>query len=213
MSAKGGATWLWYLMLSSCALTDKQPALNVSYYSLSPPPFTSEPPTPSASAPGRDLRSLRVTRVKASSHLNKKLYFRSSSVEGGYYEDRRWTEKPTELVHRELDRALFEQGRFSEQLAGDALVLEVEVLAFEEVRVGASRHALIELRCQLQDASKVLLAQTIRVERAAKSPAAEEVVKALSLALEEACQALAVRLIATPEPDQVADESTLSHVP
>ncbi len=207
MSATDGPSWLWYLMLSSCALTDKQPALNVHYYSMSPPSLTSEPLSPSASSPNSHLRLVRISRVKASSHLNKKLYFRSSAVEGGYYEDRRWTEKPAELVHRELDRALFEQGRFSEQLAGDALVLEVEVLAFEEVRLGASRHALIELRYQLQDDSKVLLAQTVRVERAAKAPAPEEVVKALSLALEEACQELAVRLSAAAEPGQVADES------
>ena len=207
MSATLRGAAFWYLLLSSCALTEKQPALVVHYYSMTPSQSNSVRPLPPGNAPSnREERPLRMNRINAGAHLNKKLYFRSSAVEGGYYEDRRWTEKPTVLVHRELARALFERSIFVEQLTGDAPMLAVDVLAFEEVRVGPDRHALVELRFVLRDGASALRPQTVRVERPAVNSSAEEIVKALSLALEDACLELALRLASEQPAEQAAKD-------
>jgi cholesterol transport system auxiliary component len=60
--------------------------------------------------------------------------FRDSDHERGYYEDRRWTERPEAYLRRALARTLFEERGLVRVATGAAPTLDAELVAFEEIR-------------------------------------------------------------------------------
>jgi ABC-type uncharacterized transport system auxiliary subunit len=105
-------------------------------------------------------------------------------MEVGFYDDSRWTERPEAYVARALDRALFGSGRLRHVLAGPAPVLDVRVLAFEEVRAqsGSSRRARVALAVLLHDDRTVLLEQRFTHEVEVRGGKIEQLVQGLALA-------------------------------
>lgn len=98
------------------------------YFRPGPPPAIGEAPA----APG-PRSPLRLRDVTAADHLRERMVWSTAAHEVGFYEQARWTEPPAAYVEDALSRALFERGPFVRASGADAPVLDVHVLAFEEV--------------------------------------------------------------------------------
>lgn len=145
---------------SGCALTSRSEPMVVRYFS---PNSFDRAPAPAATPRASNL-SLRLERVRSSSHLEEAIAFRNGVHELGYYEDKHWTEKPEAYLERGLERALFQERGVTRILGGASESLSVELVAFEEVR-GPRPIARIEVILTLHDERASQLEQTIRVER------------------------------------------------
>jgi cholesterol transport system auxiliary component len=150
------------------------------------------PASASASAPASGLR-LRLGRIQGSSHLRERIVFRNANGELGYYEGRRWTERPEDYVRRALSRALFEERGLTRVVSGAAPTLELELVGFEEIR-GPARTARIEAVVVLHDERVVQLEQTVRVERPVRAARDDASAAAVVKALAEALHAAVVRI-------------------
>jgi cholesterol transport system auxiliary component len=178
---------------SGCALLTKQDAMTVRYFS---PEHARAQLTAAdggrAEGPGTPLRLGRVT---AGTHLRERIVYRDAAYELGFYDDRRWTERPDAYVRRELSRALFEERGFSRVLSAMAPTLEVEVVSFEEHRRRDGTVGRVELRVLVHDDATVLLEESITVERPVTGGTGiEHTVAALGAALGEAARQVAERV-------------------
>lgn len=181
-------------MTVGCALVSKSELVVPRYYS---------PELPLSSAPKRDVSSanaldlsLRLGRVSVGDHLRERIVYRESPEELAYYDERRWAEGPEAYVRRALARALFEEHGIHHVVSGAAPTLEVEVLAFEEVRKPKPL-ARVALTAVLHDQKTVHLEQTF-VGEVPFDPADDN---ALSRAMAEALRGVVV---------EVAEQSTKS---
>lgn len=153
------------LVLSGCALTSKSEPLDIRYFT----PEKVKPQLTSASAserPQGETFALELGRISSGSNVREKMAFRDASWEVGYYEDRRWTERPEAFVRRELGRTLFEERGFRRSITdGAAATLEIELIAFEEIRAKPLHVARVQLRMILHDGRDVLHEETITVDK------------------------------------------------
>jgi cholesterol transport system auxiliary component len=179
------------LTIAGCALTERGPSVEWTYYSL-PPSQTAAAPAPPRKGP-----ALVLGQVTASSNLAKKIVYRVSEVESGEYENKRWTDRPEDFVSRSLIRALFEKRSLTQKLSGPSPQLDIDIVAFEEVRAGNNRRGRVTLRFALHDEARVLARGTIRKERAAASEDIADVVRAIADALEDASSDLGDAVVAT----------------
>lgn len=183
--AVGGrcATWLClWLALSSCALTAKSESTFPRYYS--PEGLTAVTPATSGQ-PASDAAvvDLKLGRVTAASDLKDNIAFREGTHEVGYYDDLLWTERPDAYLGRALSRSLF-GSRARHVLHGDAPMLEVKLLAFEEIR-GAVPRVRVVTSFSLRDDRTIYFEETWSEERPlAPKAGGEEVAAALGAALE-----------------------------
>lgn len=118
-----------------CALLTKAEPLTPRYFSAEP----SDSKTASAGerATVRAARELKLGRVTSASYLGERLVFRDSAYELGFYEDRRWTEKPEAYFRRALSRALYEDGGFRRVVSGGGPTLDCELVELAELRAPA----------------------------------------------------------------------------
>ena len=102
---------------------------------------------PSAGAP------IHLRSVRSAPFLRERIVWRSSPVEYGLYEQRRWFELPTRYVRRALTSAL--EGAPGLRLDDDpkAPRLDVEILAFDEV-LSPTHQASVALAVTLRDGSE-----------------------------------------------------------
>jgi cholesterol transport system auxiliary component len=162
---------------SGCALFGKSEPLDVRYFSPTPPASGAEAPSPEQP----DLR-LRVGKVSAASHLDRRIVYREQGHEVGYYDALRWTEEPDEYVRRGLDELLFERMGVTQVVSGPAPTLQVELVAFEEVK--APRHlGRVVLSVSLSDGRDERFRRTFVSEKPIEGDAPEAAVAALSQAL------------------------------
>lgn len=146
--------------LGGCALTSKADALDIRWFN----PETIEPRLTSAdAAPRATTSSIELGRVYSGINLREKIAYRDAAHEVGYYDDKRWTERPEVYIRRELARTLFEERGIRRAVSGQAPALDVEVLSFEELR--ANHAARIQLRVVIHDDRDSLLEKTITVDR------------------------------------------------
>ncbi|MBX3259319.1 MAG: membrane integrity-associated transporter subunit PqiC [Labilithrix sp.] len=176
--------------LAGCALTSKGDVLAVRWFD----PETSRPRLTSAAAGAAAGagRAVELGRVTSGPSLRERIAYRDDAYEVGYYDDKRWTERPEVYVRRALARALFEDRGMRRALGGPAPVLEVEVLAFEELR-GRAPAARIRLRVVLHDDRDALLERTFTVDRPVRAGAQgfEGIVEAMGRALDAAGEEIA----------------------
>lgn len=171
-------------VLAGCALTSRSRPVEVRYFTPEPARVTRDRAAPAPSRPD-DVARIRLGRIEPSDHLREEIVHRESPYELAPYETRRWTEAPDAYVERALERALFADRPLEEALGGRALTLEVDVLAFEEVR--APRHAgRVELRYRLTDERDVIETGVVTAERPVRTSRFEGVVAAIGAALDEA---------------------------
>jgi cholesterol transport system auxiliary component len=172
-----------------CALLSKSEPVIPRY-------FSPEAPAPSTPRVTRDASGLelRLGRVNADAYIKDRIVHRDSAFEIGYYDDRVWTEKPEAYVRRALARALFDERGVTQLLSGAGATLDVDVVAFEEVRDPA-HVARIELVYVIYDDRVVRLSRSVVVDRpiapAKGDAAANQMAKALSSALVAAVDAVA----------------------
>lgn len=170
------------LALSGCALTAKGEPLAVRYYT---PESASAAPA-RAAAPAAEPVSLMLGRVRASAYLKERIAYRASAHELGFYETRRWTERPESYLRRALSASLFEQRGLAPAVNGPSPTLDVELVAFEETRAPA-RVARLRAVYVLYGGGMPAVERTVTVERpiARTQDPTEGVVRALSAALDE----------------------------
>jgi cholesterol transport system auxiliary component len=180
----------WILALSpqiGCALFLKSDPFVPRY-------FSPETATTSASPIAPSGLELRLGRVNAADYLRDRIVFRDSAYEVGYYEERRWTETPESYVRRELGRALFDRRGVRQIMYGAGSTLDVDVIAFEEVR-GPAHVGRVELTYVVVGDRTVQFAHSITVERpianTTASAAADSIVQALGRALVDAVEIVA----------------------
>lgn len=175
--------------LGGCALTSKGDALSIRYFD----PEAVKPRLTSASSGAQSQgMALELGRVTSGVNLRERIAYRDASFEMGFYDDKRWTERPEVFVRRELARTLFEERGMRRALAGQAPVLEVEVVSFEELR-GSPPAARIQLRILVHDDRDALLEKTITVDRPAAPGAKgfDGLVQAMAQALDAATEQVA----------------------
>lgn len=193
-------------LVLGCALTGKSEAIHPRYFT---PERAGDAAQVVKAAPRADLL-LRLGSVRAASHLEERLVFRGSDYELGYYPDRRWTEAPQQYLRRRLSRSLFEEHGIRQVLGGPALVLDVELTAFDEARRGARPLARVEATVTLHDERVALWEETLVVERTVKeAPVGEEAAalvtalsEGLSLLVEQVTLRVVKELSALPRPGE-----------
>jgi cholesterol transport system auxiliary component len=145
--------------VAGCALTSKSDSVVLRYFS---------PSTEHVKLTGEGRRAdagvaLRLGRVNAASYLKDKIAYRSSPYELGYYDELRWTEKPEAYARRALRTALFEDQRVRQIVSGPGPTLDVDLVAFEELK--APRHAArVSMTWTLRDDENVLDQETFVVD-------------------------------------------------
>lgn len=165
-------------LISGCALTSKATPQQVRYFS----PESVETRAPSA-APRGEGPKLRFGRIASSPYLRSRIVYRHAAFELAAYEDRRWTEDPDAYLRRALARSLFDERRLVQAVGGSPPTLDVEVVAFEEVRRAGARFGRVELAYVLHDERDVLASGRLAAERQAASADMPEVVAAIAAAL------------------------------
>lgn len=190
-------------LASGCALLTKADPLTPRYFSAEPSgpgPAPGDALTATPRAGLAPARELKLGRVTSASYLGERLVFRDSTYELGFYEDRRWTEKPEAYFRRALSRALYEQGGFRRVVSGAGPTLDCELVEFTELRSPAHL-ARARVNFVLYDARSVRTEATVTVElpiAAGKDEArAAASVAALSLALTSAVDQIVVRVSAS----------------
>ena len=190
-------------LLAGCALTSKGDALAVRYFD----PETARPRITSAAQPATQGQGMAVElgRVSSGINLREKIVYRDAAFEVGFYDDKRWTERPEVYVRRELARKLFEERGMRRALAGQAPVLEVEVVAFEELR-GPPSAAHIQLRILVHDDRDAILEKTITADRPVAPGAkgfdglVQAMAQALDAATDQVANEVAGAMTAQPQP-------------
>ena len=185
------------LAVNACALTSKAEVVDVRYFNperIDPRIDRAAP----AAAPQTTIPTLRLRlgRVSSGPNLRERIAYRNSAYELGYYEDLHWTERPEVYVRREFGRSLFETHALRRVLTGAAPTLDVELIAFDEVRLKASRVARIQLKVILYDDAGVIFEDTLTIDRpvTGENPTIEDVVAAMAIALDAASEQVALRV-------------------
>lgn len=175
----------WLLALAGCALTSRSAPQELRYFA---------PPVHASAVVASEGPMLKLGRVTPSSLLRARIVHRDSDVELGTYEALRWGDRPETYVRRALERALFDSHRFAQAIGGGAApTLDVDVLAFEEVRRGTRRFGRVALEYDVRDDRRVIAHGTITTEREA-APSIDAVVAAIGDALDASCAELARRV-------------------
>ncbi|HEU4404706.1 MAG TPA: ABC-type transport auxiliary lipoprotein family protein [Polyangiaceae bacterium] len=183
------------LWLSACALTGKSAPLEPRYFDVEAAAREGgAPPAPGACArpaPGA-APAVRLARVRSGADLRERIALRRSEFEIGYYEDRRWTEKPEAFLRRALTRALYEECGLERAVQPGGPSLEVELTAFEEVK--APRHlARVRAAAFFYDERRVRFERTLGAERpvAVGGDEADAVARAMAGALDDLVRRIA----------------------
>jgi cholesterol transport system auxiliary component len=144
------------LCLSGCSFFGKQAPLHPRFYDPEPHPS-------GGSVRAEGSKSVRLGHVVGASHLRERIAFHASQHELGFYDQRRWTERPENYLRRELARELFERRGLTQVVSGSAATLELELTDFSELR--QPEHAVrIQAHVLLVDARNVRFEHTFTVE-------------------------------------------------
>jgi uncharacterized lipoprotein YmbA len=167
------------IAVAGCSLLPSSGPVNDRY-------FTPELTSATIHAP-KSSTTLRLGPVSSTVHT--KIVHRDSATEVGMYDTLRWANEPEVFVREALRRALFDRGALRES-DDDLPTLDVDVLAFEEVRRGSARSGRVQLRWRLHD-DKGSSDGLVTAEVPAKATTIDAIVDAISAALAEATEHLA----------------------
>jgi cholesterol transport system auxiliary component len=123
-------------MVGGCALTSKSDPMVPRYFS--PDEARGRGQIAASTTVEKESEThgaeLRMGRITASSHLGERIVYRDSNYELGYYEERRWTERPEAYLRRAVMRALFEDRGLRRVVSGVAPALDIELSELAELR-------------------------------------------------------------------------------
>jgi cholesterol transport system auxiliary component len=172
------------LTLGGCAFFSKNAPLVPRYFTPDLQAGASSA-APSASVSAPEAYALRLGRVLGSDHLRERIAYRTQDGELGYHEGLRWTERPEEYVRRALASVLFEERGMTRVVSGGAPTIELELVAFEELRRSDSDHvAKVTAVVIVHDGRTTRLERTFTVlEPLGDDTSIHSLVRALSRAL------------------------------
>jgi cholesterol transport system auxiliary component len=187
LCAAGGAS-----TSSACALTSKAELVEIRYFS----PERIHARTQSTKRTLEPPPEVRLGRVSSGPNLRERIAYRDAAYERGYYEELRWTERPETYVRRELGRSLFEAHGLRRVVSGPAPTLDVEVVAFDDLRLATGRAARIQLNVLLYSDDGVLFEDTLTTECpvAVENPRIENLIAAMASALESTADQVTVKV-------------------
>ncbi|XXF75332.1 ABC-type transport auxiliary lipoprotein family protein [Myxococcaceae bacterium GXIMD 01537] len=199
-------TWLVALVSAAvaagCALTSKGKPLGVSWY-------TPEQVQPGSANPQSAGPELRLGYVRSGADLGQRIAWGDGAYRMGFYEERRWTERPAQFVTAALRRALFEAHGFRSASHETAPLLDVEVVAFQELRSPQAHAGRVALHVRLSN-ERELLDTTLVKDEPVKGERFDDVAAAISRALDDAANEAAERVAAALRAHQ---SSTLNAAP
>jgi len=173
-----------------CALTQKSPPITPRF-------FTPEGEKTAFSGPRYPRLALRLHHVSAGAHLKRKIVYRDSSHELGFYERLRWAELPEKYLRRALSTVLFEERGVRQVITGSAPTLEVELTSFDELR-GDKPGVRVAATVMLHKGGMMRLRQSIVVQHPMEDDAEDEPQKfaeTIGVALRELAERLAAVVI------------------
>jgi cholesterol transport system auxiliary component len=183
-------------LTASCALLTKSEPLVPRYFT---PELPETVATTSAGATAPSGLSVRLGNVGGSSYLKERVAYRDSGHEFGFYEDKRWTERPEVYLQRAIERSLFEERGLKRALSVSAPTLTVDLIEFEEVR-GAAPRVRLRVSYALHDERTVFRERSFAVERplapGTEGPSMDRVAAGLGDALREAVTRIVDEVIA-----------------
>jgi uncharacterized lipoprotein YmbA len=144
-------------------------------------------------------RVVRIRAVDGESYLRERVVWRVSPVEYGFYEQRRWHERPTSYIERALEAAFRKSARV--RLSDDLRVpsLRITVTAFDDV-LAPTHVALVEATASLRDPhGQLLLERTFSAEVAIADDNPATMARAMGGALDA---------VATQIADAIADAAS-----
>jgi ABC-type uncharacterized transport system auxiliary subunit len=136
---------------------------------------------------------VRLRPVQGTPFLRERIVWRTSDVEYGLYEQRRWSELPASYVQRALENALRRAPGVALTDDVRAPSLRVEVVAFDEV-LAPARSASISLVVSLRDAKDRRLFDRLFT---AEIRAGDETTAATAVAMGKALDAVAAEVANT----------------
>ncbi|QSQ25894.1 membrane integrity-associated transporter subunit PqiC [Pyxidicoccus parkwayensis] len=188
---------------AGCALTSKGKLLEVSWYTL-------ELIQPGTANPQSAGPVLRLGYVHSGADLGQRIAWGDGAYRMGFYEERRWTERPAQFVTTALHRALFEAHAFRRASQVTAPQLDIEVVSLQELRSPRAHAGRVALHVRLSG-ERELLDTTIVRDEPVRGGRFEDVVAAISHALDDATNEVAERveaaLCASPGVDGVTGAS------
>jgi cholesterol transport system auxiliary component len=187
------------LFALGCALMSKSEPIVPRYFS---PERPGDLAAPRPHAPGLPAE-LRLGRVTSTSNLDERLVYRESAYELGYYQERRWTEAPEEYLKRRLSRALFEERGLRRVVGGPAATLDVDLVAFEEIRA-PKRVGRVQVTVRFWDQYVVRWEETLTVDEPLGAASADAAVEALGAALRAVVDRIADRVVSELSPPPAA---------
>jgi len=169
--------------ISGGALTEKSAPPDIRYFSVQ----SLDEGDAGAARDTSTRTPLRLGRFSSSANLRTRIVRRESDVEVEPYEFLRWTENPEDYVRRAVAHTLFERALpFEQAMAGQAPMLDVEVVAFEEVHEHDHHGGRVALAYRLYDERTVLTRGLVTMERSARDGRIENVVAAIGAAMNAA---------------------------
>jgi cholesterol transport system auxiliary component len=189
MNVWRSAALLSLAALGGCALTSKAEPLSTRFFDAAHVRAGRAEPAPRA-------YELRLGQVSSASHLDERIAYRLSSTEVGFYDDRRWTELPEAYLRRALEQELFQQRGLTRVITGVAPVLDVELVAFEELREKPTRVRVV-LAFGLRDDRRAWMERRVELEAAVdgEGDSAPRVAQALASTLAEAVRRVGAEVV------------------
>lgn len=152
----------------------------------------SDPPPARATAP----RLMRLRRVQSAGYLAEQMVWRTSDVERGLYEQRRWTEFPSRYLERAMARALDRTPGIERVNSGRVAVLDLELVSFDEI-LAPAHAAEVSVVASLRDGEqRTLFERTFSVERPVDGDDAAATARAMGAALDAVVQDIATQVAA-----------------
>jgi len=127
---------------AGCALTSKGQAVEVRWYTLEVPRAEAANHLPAGPA-------LRLDNVQSSPALGERIAWGDGRYQIGFYEERRWMERPARFVTSALQRALFRARGLRPTTEAAAPRVDVELVSFQEIRSDRVHAARVALHLQL----------------------------------------------------------------
>jgi ABC-type uncharacterized transport system auxiliary subunit len=179
--------WLAVLvsLCGGCLFHDAPPP---RYYA---PPSALERADDPAPVPSRSARPLRVRHVHAAAYLTEQIVWRTSDVEYGLYEQRRWTDFPSRYLQRTLVQALDRTADVRRVATGAVPTLDVELVAFDEVLTPTHEAAVAAVATLRAADQAAIFDRTFAARRPIPDDTPSAVARAMGAALDEVVEQIA----------------------
>ena len=165
-------------LVAGCALLGKGKPLSLRYFDL-------DADSASAQVTSAGAQRLRLGRVSAARHIDRRFIERTSTHEIRYHDAWRWTDQPDTFLTRALSRDLFERAGLVQAFSGAAPTLDVELTALEQ---RSEKRAYAAVFASLHDDREQLWRKSFEVETEIGSgDEAEAQADALGKALAKLC--------------------------